>query len=372
MALQGDLRDFSITEIIQLIGQQFKTGVLNVQHGRKKVEIYFVDGMIVHVFSTYRARKDLLGEILVKAQVITQQQLDQALKVQEETLQYLGEILIDLQWLKKEEVLRVIQNQIYETIYDLFQWGEGNFRFDLRLVEKYRKIPLALSPENALLNVLRMLDEWSEIERKISSPYIVFEKIPPEEMGEQYDIGRLGEINGEKMSAEAEVVHGLVDGERTVQEMVDRSLLGKFQVYDSIVKLEEGGIVRRVGIERPSFRDLVSWKAFRNISLFLRFGVLFVIIFLLIISFKPFLKDVVFNSRIEKPEVNLPRTYSDSLHRTKILKALEIYLLESGEYPEDLQQLVSSGILADWDLLSEDGRPYRYQVEGKGRISLSP
>ena len=61
MALQGDLRDFSITEIIQLIGQQFKTGVLNVQHGRKKVEIYFVDGMIVHVFSTYRARKDLLG-----------------------------------------------------------------------------------------------------------------------------------------------------------------------------------------------------------------------------------------------------------------------------------------------------------------------
>ena len=46
MALQGDLRDFSITEIVQLIGQQFKTGVLNVQHGRKKVEIYFVDGTI--------------------------------------------------------------------------------------------------------------------------------------------------------------------------------------------------------------------------------------------------------------------------------------------------------------------------------------
>jgi len=27
MALQGDLRDFSITEIIQLIGQQFKDGI---------------------------------------------------------------------------------------------------------------------------------------------------------------------------------------------------------------------------------------------------------------------------------------------------------------------------------------------------------
>jgi hypothetical protein len=38
MALQGTLKDFSITEIIQLIGQQLKTGV---PRG---------NGMIVHVF----------------------------------------------------------------------------------------------------------------------------------------------------------------------------------------------------------------------------------------------------------------------------------------------------------------------------------
>ena len=368
MALQGDLKDFSITEIVQLIGQQFKTGVLNVQHGRKKVEIYFVDGMIVHVFSNYRARKDLLGEILVKAQVITQQQLDQALKQQEETLQYLGEILIDLQWLKTEEVLRVIQNQIYETIYDLFRWGEGSFRFDLRLVERYRRIPLALSPENVLLNVLRILDEWPQIEKKISSTYIIFEKVPAEEIGDQYDIGEYGE----KTSAEGEVAHGLVDGRRTVQEIIDRSLLGKYNVFDSLVKLEEGGLIRRVGIERPSLRDLVSGKAFRNISLILRLGALFAIILLLIISFKPFLKDVVINSRIEKPELNLPRAYSGGFHKKKIMKALEIYRLERGGYPEDLQQLVSSGILADWDLSSVDGQPYRYKVGGDGRISLSP
>lgn len=368
MALQGDLKDFSITEIIQLIGQQFKTGILNVQHGRKKVEIYFLDGVIVHVFSTYRAKKDHLGEILVKAGVITQQQLDQALKVQEETLQYLGEVLIDLQWLKREEVLRVIENQIYETIYDLFQWGEGNFRFDLRLVEKYRRIPLALSPENVLLNVLRMLDEWSEIEKKISSPYTIFEKVSAEEMGDGYGIGELGE----KISAEGEVIHGLVNGELTAQEIVDRSLLGKFQVYDSLVKLEEGGLIRSVAIERPSLRDLVTGKTFRNISSVMRLGILFAIIFLLIIFLKPFLKDVVVNSRIEKSEVNLPRAYSGGLHRTKILKALKIYLLEKGEYPEDLQQLVSAGILADWDLLSEDGQPYRYKVGSDGRIRLSP
>jgi len=168
------------------------------------------------------------------------------------------------------------------------------------------------------------------------------------------------------------VIHGLVDGERTVQEIVDRSLLGKFQVYDSLVKLEEGGFIRKVAIERPSFRDFVSGKTLRHISLALRFGVLFAIVFLSIIFFRPFLKDVVVNSRIEKPEVNLPRAYSGGLHRMKILKALKIYLLEKGEYPKDLQQLVSAGILANWDLLSEDGQPYRYKVESDGRVRLSP
>jgi len=64
MALQGTLKDFSITEIIQLIGQQLKTGVLRIRRGKDLVELHFVDGMIVHVYSNYRGKKDLIGEIL--------------------------------------------------------------------------------------------------------------------------------------------------------------------------------------------------------------------------------------------------------------------------------------------------------------------
>src|SRR5512142_3038284 len=99
MALQGTLKDFSITEIIQLIGQQLKTGVLKICRGKSTVEIYFVDGMIVHVF-----------------------------------FNYLGEILVELQLLTKDDVLKVISTQIYETIYDLFWWEDGTFSFDLKLV----------------------------------------------------------------------------------------------------------------------------------------------------------------------------------------------------------------------------------------------
>ena len=155
MALQGTLKDFSITEIIQLIGQQLKTGVLKIRRGKSLVEIYFVDGMIVHVYSNYRGKKDLIGEILVKAQLITEEQLERVLKIQKETLKYLGEILVELGLLTKNDVLKVISTQVYETVYDLFWWEDGSFNFDLKLVESYKKIPFALSTEQVLLNILK-------------------------------------------------------------------------------------------------------------------------------------------------------------------------------------------------------------------------
>src|SRR4030066_292152 len=176
MALQRTLKDFSNTEIIQLIGQQLKTGILRIRRGKNLVEIHFVDGMIVHIYSNYRGKKDLIGEILVKADLITQEQLDRVLSIQKESLKYLGEILVELQLLTKEDVLKVISTQIYETIYDLFWWEDGQFSFDLKLVESYKKIPFALSTEQVLLNILRMVDEWSEIEKKIFSPHLVFRK----------------------------------------------------------------------------------------------------------------------------------------------------------------------------------------------------
>jgi hypothetical protein len=217
----GNLKDFGITEILQLIGQQLKTGVLNIRQGKKLVEIYFVDGMIVHVHSNYRGKKDLIGEIFVKAQFITQEQLERVLRIQKETLKYLGEIFVDLQLLKKD-VLKVLSTQVYETIYDLFWWEEGEFNFDLKLVESYKKIPFALSTEQVLLTILRMVDEWSEIEKKVFSPHLVLRKA--QGGGEESVDGLIlpGDLR-KGVTSDQESIYKTVDGMRTVQDIIDRA-----------------------------------------------------------------------------------------------------------------------------------------------------
>src|SRR4030066_1340964 len=340
MTLQGTLKDFSITEIIQLIGQQLKTGILKIRRGKSTVEIYFVDGMIVHVYSNYRGKKDLIGEILVKAELITEEQLERVLKIQKDTLKYLGEILVELQLLTKDDVLKVISTQIYETIYDLFWWEDGHFNFDLKLVESYRKIPFALSTEQVLLNILRMVDEWSEIEKKIFSTHLVFKKILGFEEKSVEGLSPQSYLK-EKLTSEQEMIYNLVDGTRTVQDIIDRSLLGKFNASEILLNLMEMGFIEVVGIRTPSLVKKVRMINFRESLAFVYYGAFLVFIFLLLIYFKHSFLSLFWDSRIERVDIEAPILYVHKGQLDRIKKALEIYYLEKTTHPRKLEKLVS-------------------------------
>jgi len=53
----------------------------------------------------FTAKKQRLGEILVKRHVITKEQLDQALTMQKKEPRYIGEILIDLGFIEERDVV---------------------------------------------------------------------------------------------------------------------------------------------------------------------------------------------------------------------------------------------------------------------------
>src|ERR1700755_2191922 len=93
MALKGTLKDFGIADILQLIGQQQKTGTLHLKNKDQAVDISFREGSIVRAESTGR-KKNLIGAMLVRAELITEAQLEQALETQRRTLKRLGDVLV--------------------------------------------------------------------------------------------------------------------------------------------------------------------------------------------------------------------------------------------------------------------------------------
>ena len=55
----------------------------------------------------------------------------------------------------------------------------------------------------------------------------------------------------EKLTSEQELIYNLVDGTRTVQDIIDRSLLGKFNASEILVNLSEMGLIETGGSEPP-------------------------------------------------------------------------------------------------------------------------
>jgi hypothetical protein len=360
MGLEGSLTDFRITEIIQLIGQQYKTGVLHVHSRRRTVEVFFLEGLIVHVMANYRSRGDLLGEILLKAGKISQEQLIKVLKLQDETLQYTGELMVELKMLDEEEIVRVISTQVYETVYDLLTWRDGSFRFELRAVESYKRISVALSPEHVLLNVLRMMDEWPEIEESISSLHVVFRKTRPLPK------------NGENVTPEQHLVYELVDGKLTLQEITDRSLLGRFNACQAIVELWDKGYVERASLRKPALSWMMGTQVglgfLSRLSTILAYAIMLVVGVFLVISLKG---GMLSKKRIGQASFSLPETFLSGISTRTIQKALTLYYLENGQYPESLPDLVHVGLVSPRDLALSDGASFNYQRVDGGYV-LTP
>ena len=90
MALNGTLGDFSLTDILQLIGLQRKTGLLILRQGETEVSIAFDAGRVVGADSNVRPLEQRVGRLLVRTGRLTESRLDEALAIQRETLQRLG------------------------------------------------------------------------------------------------------------------------------------------------------------------------------------------------------------------------------------------------------------------------------------------
>ena len=241
MGLRGDIKDFSIPEVIQMLGMQSKTGVLTVQSGTRRARVYFVNGNVARVEPDRSEHRMLMGEMLIAHGKLTREQLEEALAEQKGSGRFLGEVLLKKKLVSKEDIQQVIQKQIYETIYQLFQWKEGTFEFESGEEPKDLKILPSLSLDQLLLNVSWMTDEWQEIEKIIPTMEMIFEKIPEKEA-----VAKGGEKEKkEELTNDQKLVYELVDGHRTVREIMEESLMGHFETCRILSELLKKGLIRR-------------------------------------------------------------------------------------------------------------------------------
>jgi tetratricopeptide (TPR) repeat protein len=235
VAIKGSLKEASLPDVLQLLAMGKKTGCLSVTHRSNFGYIYFDRGRIC--YASIVNRRDRLGDRLVKGGLISQDQLDAALAAQNtQRDKRVGEILIALGALTREDLHAQIRLQIEEAVYYLFTWTLGTFNFEADIHPEDQDLLVAINPESLLLEGARRVDEWSLIEKKIPTFDIVFD----------VDRGRVA-ASGVELTMEQETVINLLDGQRDVSRVIDESGLGEFDVGKALYGLLTAGFLHRVG-----------------------------------------------------------------------------------------------------------------------------
>jgi len=269
MALEGTIRDFGLPDIFQLIGLQRKTGLLTLKSEDETVIVTFENGMVVMADSSSRRLEDRLGNVLVKQGKLPKERLDEALQTQRATLQRLGHILLTNNCITSKDLKEALQVQVAQIVFKLFRWRDGEYHFaPTEAVDYDRDNFTPMSADFILMEGIRMVDEWPIIEKKIPSLDIVFRTVVDGSMIEirsgsdaAADVppgpgeGKRGPSSTSKirLTGEEERVYRRIDGQRTVQGIIDATGLGEFEVCRTLFDLLNRNIIAPVG--RGMVRD---------------------------------------------------------------------------------------------------------------------
>jgi len=379
MALSGTLKDFGIADILQLIGHQTKTGRLMLKTGNDEVEVYFIDGNVVFASEKARDSKDLLGSLLLRAELLSKEQLDDALSMQQRTLKRLGDILLESAAVTRPQLAQMMRLQTTETLYKLFSWKNGSYEFSQEQVDAARSTFDPIRAESVLLEGFRRMDEWPALKKKVPWTDATFEPLKELDTDDlpSIDAGLdEGPVKEGEPAGRHKLVYKLAADGKNVKQLVDASRLGEFEARKALQELIEWEYLKAVpagpvkalaeGI-RKGHRKTLSWAgALVRLALSLTF---FGATLLLVRSMAPTLGTSSGDTPARRGAV--ARLISrDQLVRLE--SALELYRIEHGEYPAALRALVEGELVSENDLRYPWKEPWYYRRTSQGFVLLPP
>lgn len=245
MSITGNLQTMELSEVLQWLGHTAKTGVLVLSNGLVEKRIIFMRGEVVMTAST--DPKEYLGHFLVSHGLIDEMTLAKAIGMQDENNMLLGKILVTIGAIEEEQLDRMLRLKLEESVYEIFTWPSGDFRFIEEDLDSSSIIPLKFNVSALALEGSRRADEWQQLRATIPSKDCVAVSV--------------GALTAAENDAVARRVLALVNDDRTVEEIALHAHASEFQVYRVLASQVEDGRLKLVRPRLPEAKGRASLEA---------------------------------------------------------------------------------------------------------------
>lgn len=235
--LIGNIKDIGFPKILVYLNRNRKTGILTLRSSSFTKKIYLHKGDAI--FASSNDEDDRLGETLMKMGKITLEQYDKSVDLLKKTGKRQGDILVDLGYLTPQDIIWGVKYQVKDIIYSLFQLRDAEFEFIEREIPSDGFIALKMSMGNLIYEGVKRIDNINRILKELP------------------DMDAVLTLSTDPVSLFQDVVFStldkkmlfMVDGKKTVKELIDSSSPNSFHVMKTLYILWSTGILeeRKLG-----------------------------------------------------------------------------------------------------------------------------
>jgi len=232
MALKGNLRDFTIIQLLNLVNLAKKTGLLVIEGPRDVAQITFRDGKLA--FAQLGQEDGSLAAVLQRNKKISANQYrllkERASRMTDKEL---GLLLINAGYVTQEDIFSSLQQYFISVVRRLYTWVEGLFHFEVNQLPPDNRIAVRVDLENLIIEGSRQLREWEQLQ----------EEIPSLDMALKFAERPGTNIRNVNLSVEEWRVVSYVNPKNTMRQIARATNMNDLQIRRVIYSLLQAGLV---------------------------------------------------------------------------------------------------------------------------------
>jgi hypothetical protein len=233
-ALQaGRLEGINFPDLLWALCQKKRTGVLALSRGERVKTVFINEGRIV--FASSSDPDDRLGELLLRLEMINLDQLEEGLE-QLHQGKRLGTLLVEAGSLAPEQLVEGVLTQVESIVLDLFNWEEGDYRFDEGPLPSDEVITLEMKTGEILLRGIRTVRSFNRMRRSVGPAHQTYGLVP----GWEQALEGLALNEGEELLLER-----LRLGDESVEQLCREVFLSNFEIYQTLWGLKILGAIQQ-------------------------------------------------------------------------------------------------------------------------------
>ncbi|MFZ5916722.1 MAG: DUF4388 domain-containing protein [Chloroflexota bacterium] len=252
MALKGNLRDFSATQLLNLINLARKTGALTIEAQKAKTQMFFRDGKLIYV-----TRGDQNGHLVNMLQKIGKLSTEQAKAIQArpeaKNDKELARLLMRAGYVSRGDIVQGVKTHVLDIVYRMFTWSDGTFLFEADALPADDKITVTIDLDNVIMEGSRRIKEWERLQ----------DELPDLDMALRFTDNPSARLRNISLSVEEWRVISFINPRNTIRQIAQSNNMTDFQIRKVVYGMLQAGLVELV---RPEGRETRSADADRTIK----------------------------------------------------------------------------------------------------------